>query len=60
VLKVSKSWEDGRLFLPWENHLAPFFTDGAGNKVMELWTDTATCETRNLYLVEELHNSIDQ
>jgi len=37
-----------------------FFTDGAGDKVMEVWGETATCESRNLYTVEELHNSIEQ
>ena len=37
-----------------------FFTDGAGDGVMEVWADTATCETRDLYTVEELHNSLDQ
>ena len=37
-----------------------FFTDGAGDKVMIEWAATATCDTRNLYTVEELHNSIPQ
>mgnify|MGYP001346904900 FL=1 len=37
-----------------------FFTDGAGDKVMVEWAATATCDTRNLYTVEELHNSIPQ
>jgi hypothetical protein len=37
-----------------------FFTDGAGNKVMEVWGAAATCESRNLYTVEELHNTIEQ
>ena len=37
-----------------------FFTDAAGNKVMEAWAGAATCEARNLYTVEELHNSIEQ
>ena len=31
-----------------------FFTDGAGDEVMVEWAATATCETRNLYTVEEL------
>ena len=37
-----------------------FFTDGAGDKVMIEWAATATCDTRNLYTVEELHNSIPE
>ena len=37
-----------------------FFTDGAGDKVMVEWAATATCDTRNLYTVEELHNSIPE
>ena len=37
-----------------------FFTDGAGDKVMIEWAATATYDTRNLYTVEELHNSIPQ
>ena len=37
-----------------------FFTDGAGDEVMVEWAATATCETRNLYTVEELHNSIPE
>ena len=37
-----------------------FFTNGAGDDVMVEWTATATCDTRNLYTVEELHNSIPQ
>jgi hypothetical protein len=36
-----------------------FFTDGAGDDVMVEWAATATCETRNLYTVEELHNTLD-
>lgn len=36
--------------------LGNFFTDGAGDKVMVEWAATATCEKRNLYTVEELHN----
>ncbi len=34
-----------------------FFTDGAGDDVMVEWAATATCETRNLYTVEELITS---
>ena len=37
-----------------------FFTDGAGDEVMIEWAATATCDTRNLYTVEELHNSIPE
>tara|TARA_B100000902_G_C26976215_1_gene747923 strand:- start:111 stop:521 length:411 start_codon:yes stop_codon:yes gene_type:complete len=37
-----------------------FFTDGGGDEVMVEWAATATCESRNLYTVEELHNSIPQ
>ena len=37
-----------------------FFTDGAGDEVMVEWAATATCDTRNLYTVEELHNSIPE
>ena len=37
-----------------------FFTDGAGDEVVVEWAATATCETRNLYTVEELHNSIPE
>ena len=37
-----------------------FFTDGGGDDVMVEWAATATCETRNLYTVEELHNSIPE
>ena len=38
-----------------------FFTDGAGDDVMVEWAATATCETRNLYTVEELTTrSIDR
>ena len=37
-----------------------FFTDGAGDDVMVEWAATATCDTRNLYTVEELHNSIPE
>ena len=37
-----------------------FFTDGAGDEVMVEWAATATCDTRNLYTVEELHNSLSQ
>ena len=37
-----------------------FFTDGAGDEVMVEWATTATCDTRNLYTVEELHNSIPE
>ena len=36
--------------------LGNFFTDGAGDEVMVEWAATATCEKRNLYTVEELHN----
>ena len=35
-----------------------FFTDGAGDEVMVEWAATATRETRNLYTVEELRNSL--
>lgn len=37
-----------------------FFTDGNGDEVMVEWSATATCDTRNLYTVEQLHNSIMQ
>ncbi|MEZ7817983.1 MAG: hypothetical protein QMB25_01205 [Pseudomonadales bacterium] len=37
-----------------------FFTGGAGNKLMEVWGAAATCESRNLYTVEELPNTIAQ
>ena len=37
-----------------------FFTDGAGDEVMVEWAATATCDTRNLHTVEELHNSIPE
>ena len=37
-----------------------FFTGGAGDAVMAEWGAAATCDTRNLYMVEELHNSIPQ
>ena len=37
-----------------------FFTDGAGDKVMVEWAATAPWDTRNLYTVEELHNSLPQ
>ena len=37
-----------------------FFSDGAGDEVMVEWAATATCDTRNLYTVEEMHNSISQ
>ena len=37
-----------------------FFTDGSGDEVMVEWAATATCDTRNLYTVEQLHNSIMQ
>ena len=37
-----------------------FFTDGAGDEVMVEWAATATCDTRNLFMVEELHNSLGQ
>ena len=37
-----------------------FFTDGNGDEVMVEWAATATCDTRNLYTVEQLHNSIMQ
>ena len=36
-----------------------FFTDGAGNEVMIAWGETATCSSRNLYTVEQLHNSME-
>ena len=37
-----------------------FFTDGTGNKVVEVWGAAATCESRGLYTVEELHTTIEQ
>ena len=37
-----------------------FFTEGNGDEVMVEWAATATCDTRNLYTVEQLHNSITQ
>jgi hypothetical protein len=37
-----------------------FFTGGAGDAVMAEWAAAATCDTRNLYMVEELHNTMDQ
>ena len=37
-----------------------FFTNGAGDEVMVEWAATATYDARNLYIVEELHNSLGQ
>ena len=37
-----------------------FFTGNAGDAVMAEWAAAATCDTRNLYMVEELHNTMDQ
>ena len=37
-----------------------FFTDGNGDEVMVEWAAKATYDTRNLYTVEQLHNSIIQ
>ena len=58
--------ENGRFVLMtgWPNFPAMgkafgnFFTDGAGDEVMVEWAATATCDARNLYIVEELHNSL--
>lgn len=36
-----------------------FFTDDAGDEVKVGWAAAATCETRNFYTVEALHNSLD-
>ena len=37
-----------------------FFTGSAGDAVMAEWAAAATCDTRNLYMVEELHNTMEQ
>jgi hypothetical protein len=43
-----------------ESAFGNFFTDGAGDSVMAEWAAAATCDTRNLYMAEELHNTMDQ
>ena len=60
--------ENGRFVLMagWPNFPAMgkafgnFLTDGAGDEVMVEWAATATCDARNLYIVEELHNALVQ
>ena len=60
--------ENGRFVLMagWPNFPAMgkafgnFLTDGAGDEVMVEWAATATYDARNLYIVEELHNSLGQ
>ena len=68
VTPFTGDMENGRFVLMagWPNFPAMgkafgnFFKDGAGDEIMVEWAATATCDARNLYIVEELHNSLGQ
>ena len=36
-----------------------FFGEGAGDEIMAAWLATASCDSRNLYTAETLHNTIE-